>query len=96
MAVEGSSNAFKVTAREIQKVTDLSNCPRTTYFLIASSFRLMVLIVASFRLKLLPQDVEPSPFLRWSKISILVSKEIPFLLSFGVVVFDILLSQQLI
>lgn len=28
MAVKGSSDEFKVSAREIQKVTDLSNCPR--------------------------------------------------------------------
>ena len=55
-----------------------------SFFPEITDFFVIVLIVASFKPNILPRNVEPSPFRRRSKISILVSKEIalPFYLTF--------------
>ena len=61
-------------------------------FLITASFRLMLLIVDSFGPLLLPNDVKRSTSLGRSKISILVSKEMPFVFSLEFIEFDIFLN----
>lgn len=66
--------------------------PEATALLISFSFFLMVLTVASFKLRLFPMWDAFSPFDRRSKICIFTSKEMNFLLNVVLALSDIALG----